>query len=109
MSSLRKRLACLNYRMTEEITVTVTRKAIRAYTPRVKAALKAVGFEMGDTERDAADRNVVQFGVFFAEFSAGLASGTLTAPAPAAASLPACGTNARPTARSSPTSRPRPA
>ena len=42
MTTLRKRLACLNYRLAEEMTVTVTRKLVRAYTPRIQAALKAV-------------------------------------------------------------------
>lgn len=46
MSTLRKRLACLNYRLADEITVTVTQKTIRAYTPRVKAALKAIDLAM---------------------------------------------------------------
>ena len=44
--TLRKRLACLNYRCAEEITMPVTRKLVRAYTPRVKVALKAVDTAM---------------------------------------------------------------
>ena len=60
MSSLRKRLACLNYLLAEEITVTVTRKAIRAYTPRVKAALKAVDAAMRAGEILRADADAVE-------------------------------------------------
>ena len=55
MSTLRKRLACLNYRCAEETTVIVTRKLVRAYTPRVRAALKAVDAAMRAGELLTAD------------------------------------------------------
>ena len=42
MTTLRGRLAKLNYRLAEETTITVTQKVPKAYTPLVKAALRAV-------------------------------------------------------------------
>ena len=46
MTTLRGRLAKLNYRLAEETTITVTQKVPKAYTPRVKAALRAVDTAM---------------------------------------------------------------